>query len=295
MTQYKENKKTADEQFAEEIIARLEAGTTPWQREWAINEAYREEYHNCVSGKEYHGANILRLFIVSEMRGYDDRRFITYQQAKDKGWQVRRGEKGTQITFWKAYKQEAEDEGEEDKIRFAHRVYTVFNAAQVDGMPELPPAATYDWDPIELGEQILENSKAVIKYDGKNRAFYRTLTDDIHLPAKENFKDAGGFYATAIHELAHWTKTAERLNREKIGEGIEAYAREELRAEIASWMISAATGLPFSPDNHAAYVAGWIECIKKDHREIFRACADAEKIKDYILGFLPKKEQEVAA
>lgn len=291
-------KKTADQQFAEDIIAMLNAGTAPWQREWAINEALAAPFHNAISKGEYHGANIVRLAITSMQYNYIDPRWCTYKQAQEQGWQVRKGEKGTHISFYKQYQKDAEnaETGEaETKTFFALKCYTVFNASQIDGIEALPEPEKFEWDAIELGERILENSHARIYHDGGNRAFYRVNTDDIHLPEKQMFKDAGGYYATAIHELAHWTGAESRLNRKHGVFGDEEYAREELRAEIASWMIAMATGLPFNPDNHAAYVKGWIKAIKNDHREIFRACADAEKIKNFLLeGLFPTKTENQA-
>lgn len=284
MSQF-ETKLTADQQFAEDIIAMLEAGTTPWQREWSLNEALAQPYHNLLSKAEYKGANVVRLFLTSQSRGYTDPRWMTYKQAQEKGMQVRKGEKGTAISFFKHYQGEQENaEGENEVVtRFAKRTYTVFNAAQIDGVEPLPEPETFEWDALAIGEKILAGSHAKISHDGGNRAFYRLNTDSIHLPERSLFHDAGGFYATAIHELAHWTGHESRLNRKHGMFGDADYAREELRAEIASWMIAVATGLPFNPDNHAAYVKGWIKAIKNDYREIFRACADAERIKEFIL------------
>lgn len=296
MAQAQIKKKTADQEFAEMIVSKLEAGAAPWQRGWSINEALTKPYHNAVSGGEYHGANIFRLFFASETKGYSDNRWMTYKQAQEKGWQVRKGEKGTHVSFYKAYKPEDKD-GDEDsgesKWRYALKVYTVFNAEQIDGIPDLPAPETYDWDPVELGERILANSGAVIIHKASAKGcVYFPVRDEIELPLKEQFTDAAEYYAAALHELAHWTGAASRLDRNlTTNHGKDEYAREELRAEIASWMISAATGLPFKPDSHVAYVNGWIQAIKKDYREIFRACADAERIKNYILALDGSKEK----
>lgn len=294
-----QTKKTADQEFAEMVIAKLEAGTTPWQRGWAINEALAKPCYNCVSGGEYHGANIFRLFFASEVKGYTDNRWVTYKQAQEKGWQVRKGEKGTPVSFFKAYRSEGADAEDEDstvsRVHYAIKTYTVFNAEQVDGIPAQPTPETFDWNPVEVGERILANSGAKIFHNAAaTGCSYIPTKDMIELPLKEYFLDAAEYYAAALHELAHWTGADSRLARNlTTNHAREEYAREELRAEIASWMISAATGLPFKPDSHAAYVNGWIQAIRRDYREIFRACADAERIKNYILDF--SKPKEVAA
>jgi phage/plasmid primase-like uncharacterized protein len=143
---------------------------------------------------------------------------------------------------------------------------------------------------VDKGESILAASGAEIKHDQSDRAFYRGRTDTIHMPPRENFEDAEKYYGTALHELGHWTKHPERLNREGGPFGSAQYAREELRAEIASWMLAQDTGIPHDPGQHAAYVQSWIEAVKEDPFEIQRACRDAEQIRDYLLGLERKKE-----
>lgn len=279
-------KKSADEMFAETIISMLKAGTAPWQKEWSTGEAQRS-FYNVISNAEYRGANIVRLFISSHEKGFEDPRWMTYKQAQDKGWQVRKGEKGTAISFFSPYKKQFEGEDGEEVVisRFARKTYTVFNAAQVDGVEALPTPKAHEWTPVEAGEKVLAASKADIRYDGGNRAYYSPKLDIIHLPERSAFPDEAYFYATALHELAHWTGHESRLDRRMEDRfGVMDYAREELRAEIASWMIAVATGLPHHPENAAAYVGAWVKNIENDYREIFKACADAEKIKAYVLG-----------
>jgi antirestriction protein ArdC/phage/plasmid primase-like uncharacterized protein len=172
-------------------------------------------------------------------------------------------------------------------VRFAR----VFNAEQIDGMPPLRLTETaYEWNPIEKAESILAASGAIIKHDQSNRAFYRLTTDTIHLPPRENFENAGRYYGTALHELGHWTGHDSRMNREHGPFGSEVYAREELRAEIASWMLGQDTGIPHDPEQHIAYVQSWIEALEQDPYEIQRACRDAEQIKGYLLNLEREKE-----
>ena len=288
---------TKDQEFAEMIVKRLEEGTAPWQKGWSINEALCKPFHNAISGKAYKGANVVRCWIACDTNGYVDHRFMTYRQAAEKGYQVRKGEHGTFISFFAPVTKEEKDENGELVIKtsYAARGYTVFNAEQIDGIPAIPAAETFEWNPVELGERILTNSGAVIEHStAADGCSYIPSSDKIVLPPKEQFKSAAEYYMAATHELAHWTGAEKRLDRKlSTSFGTEEYSREELRAEIASWMISTETGLPFDPDNHAAYVAAWIKAIRKDYREIFRACSDAEKIKDYILAFV--KEEEKAA
>jgi antirestriction protein ArdC len=238
-------------------------------------------------------------------RGYEDPRWMTYKQASDNGWQVRRGEKGTQIEYWEAKEasgktQSSPSEGSGDastgngdkvgaeKSRFIHRVYTVFNAQQIDGIPSHAPKQHTTFEAVQAGEQILNNSGANIAHDQADRAFYSRSHDSLHLPPKDAFKDAAGYYGTALHELAHWTGHPSRLDRSTLTDsyrfGDVNYAKEELRAELASVFLAAQRGIPHNPEQHAAYVNSWIGALKRDKNEIFRAAHDASKATDFILA-----------
>ena len=282
------------EEFAEEVIRRLEAGTAPWQKPWKPGHSTAPQ--NPVSGTVYRGGNRVWL---SMRQPDDDPRWMTYAQAREIGAQVRKGERGTSIAFWQWTKQVTEkdsagrrvldSDGREKKVtvnleRPFVRYATVFHASQIEGLePHTidPPA----WEPVERGERILSGSGAAIRHDQADRAYYRPGTDTIHLPGKEQFPDAAKYYATALHELGHWTGHKDRLDRE-LGNsfGTPEYAREELRAEIASWMLGSETGVGHDPDRHAAYVQSWIKALRDDPYEIIRACRDAEHIRDYLLA-----------
>ena len=160
-------------------------------------------------------------------------------------------------------------------------VFTVFNAEQIDGLPAIERPEKRDWDPVQRAEDIIAASGARIEHKAGNRAFYRASEDKIVLPRQEQFQSADGYYSTALHELGHWTGHSSRLDRE-VGRnpfGSIEYAKEELRAEIASMMLGAEVGLSGrEDDSHAAYVGSWCKVLEDDPREIFRAAADAEKI-----------------
>jgi phage/plasmid primase-like uncharacterized protein len=174
-------------------------------------------------------------------------------------------------------------------VRFA----SVFHVSQLEGdIPPLGPPRAPDWSANDKAEAILANSGAAIKHNQRNRAFYSLRQDEICMPAKDHFPSAEDYYATALHELGHWTGHESRLNREFGPFGSEVYAREELRAEIGSWMLGMDLGTGHDPSQHLSYVDNWIEVLEKDPFEIVRACRDAERIKHYILGLEQKKEAE---
>ncbi|MDR2503334.1 MAG: ssDNA-binding domain-containing protein, partial [Deltaproteobacteria bacterium] len=297
----KPKRKPFHEEFAEKIIESLQAGTAPWQRPW--HPGVHLTPHNPVSGTVYKGVNRISL----SMCGHDDPRWMTFKQANDQGMSIMSGSKSRPVVYYQFTKEEDRlDEdgkpvlGEDGKVlkktveleRPIMRFISVFNAEQIKGMPPLQLTdKPFEWDPVEKAEGILAASGAVIKHDQSDRAFYRPSTDSIHLPPRANFEDAGKYYSTAIHELGHWTGHSSRLDRgfEPFGEG---YAREELRAEIASWMLGQDIGIGHDPGQHAAYVASWIKALKDDPFEIMRACRDAESIKEYVMGFGLERQVE---
>ncbi len=274
----------------------LERGVAPWQKPWEPGVSSPGIPLNPNSERAYRGGNAIHLMATGRQRGYEDPRWMTYKQASDNGWQVRRGEKGTQIEYWEV--KPASDKtqlggteqgnADSEKSRLIHRMYTVFNAQQIERIPPYTPKQQTTIEAVQAGEQILENSGANIKHDQADRAFYSRPQDSIHLPPKEAFKDAAAYYGTALHELAHWSGYPSRLDRSTLSEsyrfGDANYAKEELRAELASVFLAAQRGIPHDPEQHAAYVNSWIGVLKRDKNEIFRAAHDASTATDFILA-----------
>ena len=287
-------KKTFHEQIAENLIEQLKKGTAPWQKPWQPGDPLLTLPNNPTTGKNYKGINVLQLMC----QGRTDPRWLTYKQAVNFGAQVRKGEKSTLVQHWKFADEriKKDDNGnpvldsegrqikEQVKLERPRVFYaSVFNAEQIDNLPKLEIKAP-DWEPLDRAEQILQQSNAAIHHGENDRAFYRPSTDSIHLPHKHQFSAPEHYYATALHELGHWSGSETRLNRDLSHPfGSEGYAKEELRAEIASMLLGGELGIGHDPEQHAAYVSSWIKVLEEDPKEIFRAAADAEKIKDYIV------------
>jgi len=284
------------QEFANRIVAELENGVKPWVWPWDPEKAGGPQApFNPVTGKRYHGINVLILGM--DMRAFQtgDPRWMTYQQARGKNWQVRKGERSTTIFFTKPY--EVEDEGAEDGTKTIRvlKHYAVFHASQIDGVPayKAPAVDEAPWTRPEASEIILRNSGAVVRIGG-DRAFYSPSTDHIQLPPDFAFNGPEEFAATALHELAHWTGHPSRLNRDLRNRfGSAAYAMEELRAELASAFVANELGIPTDIPHHASYIANWIKPLKDDKREIFRAAADAQRIASMELGFHPDYAAQV--
>ena len=278
---------------ANQIIESLKGGTAPWLKPWEPGIGNGQVPFNPVTGKRYRGINALYLMLNQS----DDNRWLTYKQAQSIDAQVRKGEKGTTIQYWKFNEERVkedeagrpvlDEQGNSVKIQVSlerPRVFyaTVFHASQIENMPALVTKEP-DWSMVEKAEKLLLQSGAAIFHSEADRAFYRLSTDSIHLSPKAQFKSAAHYYATALHELGHWSGHPSRLDRD-LGHpfGSEAYAKEELRAEIASMLLGAELGIGHDPSQHTAYIKSWIRVLENDPLEIFRASADAEKIFNHI-------------
>lgn len=293
-------------EIARVLIAAMLTGDTPWQRPWSASSM---RPMNPTSGNAYKGINRILL----SLSGASDPRWVTYQQATKAGWQVRRGAKGSPIVKLVEVgatrdqdgvsgrgEREAGEEGSGGRKAFALRRYTVFNASQVDGMPELPVAAPpKEFEVAERAEATLaalrETGLRIIH--GGDRACYVPSLDEIRLPAKSAFPTAYAYYSVALHEGAHSTLHETRLNRvAALGQrwGDEAYSLEELRAEICSAILAAETGVPMAMSeehvrNHAAYLNSWVKNLKRDPMAIFSAAKDAEQMAGYMLELEAKR------
>lgn len=297
-------KKPFHEEFAEKIIGMLEQGTAPWQKPWTPAENLAPR--NPATGTVYKGVNRLNLALA----GYDDPRWMTLRQANDAGLTIKKGSRSTPIVYYQFTREQdkldangqpvkrEDGQPEKETVRLDRPILRIsrgFNGTQIEGMPPLDKKENaYEWNPHEKAEKILSASGATIKHDQADRNFYRASTDEIHLTPKSSFDAADKYYATALHELGHWTGHSMRMNREFGPFGSEKYAKEELRAEISSWMVGQDIGVGHDPGQHAAYVQSWIKVLRDDPMEIMRACRDAEHIRDYVLGLEMAKDQTLA-
>jgi antirestriction protein ArdC/phage/plasmid primase-like uncharacterized protein len=296
------------EKVSDEIIEALENGTAPWIKPWSGSAIRDNAPFNPITGKQYEGINFINLSIKG-MAMDGDPRWMTFKQAQSLDAQVRKGEKGTAIQYWKFTKQvdKVDEDGKKildknnkpikETIRLSHpQVFyaTVFNASQIEGLRPLKEdlgikEVISEFQPIEAAENILTNSNANIIHVAWNRAFYSLSKDRIQLPLKEQFSSEMDYYSTALHELGHWTGHESRLNRDMMHPfGSTGYAKEELRAEIGSYMLSSKIGIDFDPSQHHAYIEDWVSILEDKPSEIFKACSDASK----IVSFVTKLQEE---
>lgn len=265
-----ENKARGD--LVEAFLAALKEDQIPWQKCWSAGPL------SFSSGKAYRGINNLMLSYVADRRGYQDRRWMTYKRAQDNGWQVRRGEKSVRVEHWSYYDKALKKNLEPDEVRRIQReepermkdirlaVYTsnVFNVEQIEGdIPPLKKKQEVDVEQLAARRELLLANIGVAFGEGGDRAYYSPTHDKIQMPPAKSFTGDLAYMTTLLHEAGHATGHQSRLGRDLTGKfGSPEYAREELRAEIASAFTAQALQLPhseeeaaFEIENHKAYKA----------------------------------------
>lgn len=277
------------EKFAEAIVTATLASDAAWTKPWKVGQAFGLP-RNALTGRDYRGCNILLLL----SRHFASREWLTYKQAAEMGGHVRKGQKGTPIFFFSMIEKKNKEEDEDDRddgIPFL-RCFTVFNVEQIDGLDKTKLAnPETDATPSEDAEaKIFSDCEKMMNLstwsEDSTSAFYNPVSDEIHLPRRRDFVSMSEFWGTALHELAHWTGHASRLNRAKgmaSRMGTDGYAREELVAESASWLLAATLGTPHEPKNSAAYLSSWVKKFADKPRELYSAIAQAQKAVDFLL------------
>ena len=266
------------------ILAELEKGQVPWRKPWRTQLPA-----NLITKRPYRGINVFLL----ALGGYGSQYWLTYRQAQALGGNVRKGEHGAKIIFWKFDKFEtetADGETEERKSAFL-RYYTVFNLEQTEGLKALlalPPAF-----PIESAEAIAAGMPNPPAFDQDAQAAYIPSRDTVTMPSRTAFESQAEYYSTLFHELSHSTGHAKRLARDGFDTpqkfGSESYSREELIAEMGSAMLCGIAGIEQTTiSNSAAYLQSWIKRLKADSRLVVSAASAAQKAADYIRGESPK-------
>ncbi len=294
---YQETRSDVYTRVTDKIVADLEKGVRPWCKPWSAEHAAgRITRPLRGNGQPYKGINVLSLWMDAELKGYACPIWMTYKQAQELNAQVPKGEHGSLVVYADTIRRtETNDEGEdiEAEIPFM-KGYTVFNCEQIEGLPPHFYAAAL---PRKESVQRIEDAESFVAATGANvvhggsRACYVSQTDNVHLPCIDIFRDAESYYATLLHELTHWTRHETRLNREfgRKRWGDAGYAAEELVAELGAAFLCADLGVTPEPrEDHAAYLATWLEVLKNDKRAIFTAAAHAQRAADFLHGLQSK-------
>lgn len=278
------------------IIGELEQGRLPWVQPWgtAAAKAPLAMPRNATTSRHYSGINVLILWGAVIQHGFPTQNWLTFRQALSLGGNVRKGERGTTVVYADRFtpedeKRRARETGEEPgRIPFLKR-FTVFNAAQCEGLPEdiavdapPPPPGL-----IEPKVEALIRTTGIDFRIGGDRAFYIPSLDYVQVPPPQAYFEPINWHRTALHEMGHATGHASRLGRDFSGSfGTKKYAFEELVAEMNAAFCCATLGI-VPTVRHADYIGSWLECLREDNRAIVRAASQASKAADWLLSHLP--------
>jgi antirestriction protein ArdC len=294
------------ETITKTIIEMLGDHLESWDKPWVMIDQEGLGAHNAQSRKAYKGLNQMLLSMIAVNKGYAKNSWLTFNQVRELGGSVLKGEKSATVIFWKftyfdqngkvISTTEAEKLNEKQLMdrKIAKkpllRYFSVFNVFQTQGLDEkfyhieianLPG----EFEKDERAEKLIQSTDAKVIYIA-DRACYNSATDVISLPLRDQFKSTEVFYETALHELGHWTGHSSRLNR-KLGNefGSKDYAFEELVAELTSSFLCADLGFTKMITHNASYIKSWIKILKDDHNFIFKASSQAEKASKFITNF----------
>lgn len=274
--------------FGKKVVELVLNNSAPWVKPWGAKQAKGLPV-NALTGKAYRGCNVLLLLSTP----FQSRGWMTFKQVSSIGGKVLKGSKATDIFFFTTLQKEKEDIKTGEKVLVdipCLKNFKVFNLEQI----ELPEDAPLKYRPEETAEAPIDDKgifdecekllNLSVWYEDDVKAYYIPSRDEIHLPNRRTFSTLSGFWGTAMHELSHWTGHESRLNRD-IGHsfGSQKYAREELIAEVSSWLLAVTLGTPHEPQNSASYLASWVRDFKDKPRELYSAISQAQKVVDYLL------------
>ena len=278
------------------IIAELEEGRVPWVQPWgtAAAKAPLAMPKNAATGRGYSGINVLILWGAVIQHGFPGQSWLTFRQALSLGGNVRKGEHGTTVVYADRFipddeKKRARETGEDaHAIPFLKR-FTVFNAAQCEGLPKDVAVAAPPPPPglIEPKVEALIQATGIDFRIGGNRAYYVPAHDYVQVPPPNAYFQPINWHRTALHELGHASGAVHRLNRNLSGSfGSKLYSVEEITAELISAFCCASLGI-VPTVRHADYIGSWLACLREDNRAIIRAASQASKAADWLLAHLP--------
>lgn len=274
------------------IIESLENGCAPWVKPWAVTKGQgcSAMPYNAISANNYSGVNVLLLWGAQMEKGFSSNTWLTYKQATDLGGNVIKGQKGCPIVFYKMIKRRDEKTGEESMFPMLKQ-YTVFNIEQTENIDSTKAKSP---DPIDVNYtdalELAERIGATVQHGGDS-AFFSPAQDFIQMPPQTAFEDAQVWDSTLLHELTHWTGHKSRLERTKGKKfGDDAYAFEELIAELGSAYLGHSLGLPHENMQHDSYIASWLKALKSDKKAIFAAAKQAQTACNYVIEEAQKAE-----
>jgi antirestriction protein ArdC len=313
------------ERFADLMIDKISEVADDWQKPWFSNRS--KGLPQNLSGRKYNGMNSVMLYLQCEKNNYTVPVFMTFNQARESGVMINKGEKSFPVVYWgftvkgvapdtegknityEKYKLLSDDEKKKYKVTPFLKDYNVFNIQQTT-FPEQKPE---EWMSLKEKFQVPEILDSVGMFvspemdamignqtwvcpidvrEGDSAYHTRGMDDVIIVPLKRQFKDGEAFYATLLHEMAHSTGEEHRLNREKGGAfGDPKYAKEELVAELTSAVCCQSLGIVSGiREDNAKYLKNWLGGLKEEPKFILSVLSDVNKASNMINGVVLKQE-----
>ena len=273
--------------FGKKVTELVLNNNAPWIKPWGAKQAQGLPV-NALTGRAYRGCNILFLLATP----FKSRGWLTFKQVASIGGKVLKGSKATDIFFFTTIQKEKDDAKTGETVLVdipCLKNFKVFNLEQCE-IPEganlkyRPEASTATADDSGIFVECEKLLNLAVWYENDTAAYYIPSRDEIHLPNRRSFSSLSGFWGTAMHELSYWTGHESRLNRDiRNFFGTQKYAREELIAEVSSWLLAVTLGTPHEPQNSASYLASWVRDFKDKPRELYSAISQAQKVVDFLL------------
>jgi len=292
--------------ITDKLIDLIEQGVKPWEKPW-----HSAGYGNAITGHQYRGTNPLLAAIDCLSNGYESPLFLGFSQAQAHGWKIRKGCKATWILWGGTTSKETTDEQTGETTKQFYRAFKWLNVYNLDCIDD-SEADNKKADVIKVAklgggntapriadpEALIAAQNAEVKFGG-DYACYSSSLDKIQMPKYEDFTGAEPYYATLIHELIHRTGHPSRLDR-KLGNkfGSQAYAFEELIAEVGAAFVCNELGITCEIENHASYLEGWLKVLKSDNQAFMKAVSAAQKAASLLIenaGMITPSEEAVAA
>jgi antirestriction protein ArdC len=268
--------------------------------------------YNPHSEHVYSSLNQLLLSLELYQKNYSHNNWLTFKQIKKEGGAVLKDAKSVMVTFTDIAYTDMDDksitaEAAKSALREAKvadpsistyleigintrrflKFYPVFNVSQTEGLPDtlIKPQCVglSDIERHQLAEEIVRNTGAMIVHVAADSAHFNPSLDKIQMPMTQQFSTKENYYGTLFHELIHWAGHKSRLNWNFKDMADNAYAFEELVAELGSAFLCAEVGIPAPLKSNAAYIKSWLSALQNDRMYLIKAVSYADRAMQYLL------------
>ncbi|QEP30584.1 DUF1738 domain-containing protein (plasmid) [Pukyongiella litopenaei] len=198
--------------ITDELIGIIDRGVLPWRKPWQVGGSSVPLRQN---GEPYQGINNFLLTMRTMMVGYTSPYWMTLRQANELDAKVLKGSKSSVVVYYGTAKRRCEEgvhdndtETDDAKAIPFMKSYRVFNAGQIDGLPETFHPKPREIEvrpkskPIPHMQAFFEAIEAEVTFTGRE-AYYMPAVDKIYMPELALFENPLHFYGVWAHELGH--------------------------------------------------------------------------------------------